>query len=197
MEETRLKRSIPDRGYGQSLVELALVLPVVLLLLGGAVQYGVIFMARHELTQVTRDTARWASTEQTTDAFGVVQPCAAAATATPPQPLTLADQNAQSSGLLGYSAGTWDASNFTSYGLATMPPAAPNNEGVEVAWSGASCPPSDNSDAELSYVTVRLTHRVPTFLPALWVVAGGSCNSSGCSISVSSTSTFRMEPPPP
>jgi Flp pilus assembly protein TadG len=182
---------------GQSLVELAIVLPVLLLLLGGAVQYGVIFAARHELTQVARDTARWASTRQTTDLAGVVEPCEAAATATPPQPLTLADQNAQSSGLIGYSAGTWDAANFTSYGLATMPPTAPNGDGVEVAWSGASCPPSDNSDVELSYVTVRLTHRVPTFLPGLWLLAGGSCDSSGCWISVSTTSTFRMEPPPP
>jgi Flp pilus assembly protein TadG len=192
-----LRWSIPDRGYGQSLVELALVLPIVLLLLGGAVQFGVIFMARHELTQVARDTARWASTEQIPDGSGGVQPCEAAASATPLQPLTLADQNAQNSGLLGYSAGTWDAANFTTYGLATMPPTAPNGEGVEVAWSGASCPPSDNSDAELSYVTVRLTHRVPTFLPGLWLVAGGSCDGSGCWISVSSTSTFRMEPPPP
>ena len=191
-----MRRYNPGTGHGQSLVELALVLPVILLLLGGAVQYGVIFMARHELTQVARDTARWASTQRATDLSGAVLACTTAATATPPQPLTLADTTAATSGLIAYSAGMWNPSNFTSYGLGTMPAAAPNSEGVEVAWTGANCPPNDNTDAQLAYVTVRLTHRTPTFLPGLWLLPGGSCDSSGCWISVSVSSTFRMEPPP-
>jgi len=189
-----------SRDLGQSLVELALVLPVLLLVLGGAVQYGVIFFARQELTQVARDTARWAATQWTDNGSGSPLPCENAASATPPQPLTLADTNAATSGLIAYSAGLWSVSNsnFTAYARgATIPANAPNSEGVEVWWSGANCPPSDNSDAQLSYVTVRLTHRAPVFLPGLWLVTGGSCDSSGCWISISATSTFRMEPPPP
>ena len=49
---------------GQSLLELALVLPVLLLLVGGAVQYAVIMAAKHSLIELSRDTARWVSTQR-------------------------------------------------------------------------------------------------------------------------------------
>jgi len=190
-------RARGSRARGQSLVELAIVLPVLFLVLGGAVQYGVLFFARHELTQVARDTARWAATQRTDDGAGGVLPCEDSATAAPPQPVTLADSNAATSGLIGYSAGMWSSTNFTAYARGvTIPATPPNTEGVEAWWTGTSCPPSDNSDAQLSYVTVRLTHRAPVFLPGLWLVTGGSCDGSGCWISISATSTFRMEPPP-
>lgn len=184
-------------GRGQSLVELALVLPVLLLILGGAVQYGVLFFARQELTQVARDTARWAATQWTDDGSGNAVACESAASATPPQPLTLADANAATSGLIAYSARLWSISNFTAYARgAPIPANPPTGEGVEVWWTGTNCPPRDNSDAQLSYVSVRLTHRTPVFLPGLWLVTGGSCDGTGCWISLSTTSTFRMEPPP-
>jgi TadE-like protein len=185
------------RARGQSLVELAIVLPVLLLILGGAVQYGVLFFARHELTQVARDTARWAATQRPLDGSGNPLPCESAASGTPPEPVTLADTNATTSGLISYSAGSWNSANFTAYARGTTIPAGPPNaEGVEVWWTGANCPPNDNSDDQLSYVTVRLTHRAPVFLPGLWLVTGGSCDGSGCWISINATSTFRMEPPP-
>jgi Flp pilus assembly protein TadG len=193
-----LKHPRRARGRGQSLVELALVLPVLLLIVGGSVQLGAIFFTRHELTQVARDTARWASTQQLVDGSGNPLQCEAAASATPPEPLTLADANASTSGLMSYSPGLWTTSNFTAYARgSTIPANPPNNEGVEVWWTGTNCPPSDNSDPQLSYVTVRLTHRAPVLLPGLWLITGGTCDGFGCWIRVTATSTFRMEPPPP
>jgi Flp pilus assembly protein TadG len=177
---------------GQSLVEFAIVLPVLLVLVGGAVQFGVIFAAKNGLTQVTRDIARWAAT-QTYD------PCNSAATATPPQPLTQAVSIASVSSLIGYSSGTWNSGNFKVWPDNTaLPTSLPiGGEGVEVVWSYATgaCPPSDNSTA--AFVTVRVTHTVPVLLAGLQYMPGfGTCDTSGCHIALSSTSMFRMEPPP-
>lgn len=197
----RLKISRPH-ARGQSLVEFALVFPVLLLLVGGAVQLGVIFAAKNGLTQVARDTARWAAT-QTYDV------CNSGATATPPQPLTQADSIASVSSLIGYTSGvSWNSGNFTVYpdnttgtlsqALPASPPSSSNGEGVEVVWSyapGAPCPPSNNSTA--AFVTVRVTHTVPVLLPGLQYMPGlGTCDPD-CHIALSATSIFRMEPPPP
>jgi TadE-like protein len=195
--DRRFKISRPH-ARGQSLVEFAIVLPVLLVLVGGAVQFGVIFAAKNGLTQVTRDIARWAAT-QTYD------PCNSAATATPPQPLTQADSIASVSSLIGYSSGAWNSGNFRAYpGRSALPlsqalPSPPtdlNGDSVEVVWSYATgaCPPSDNSTA--AFVTVRVTHKVPLLLAGLQYMPGlGTCDPD-CHIALSSTSTFRMEPPP-
>jgi hypothetical protein len=182
------------RQRGQSLVELALVTPVLLLLIGGAVQYALIMETRHELFQIARDTARWAAT-QTYD------PCDDAAADTPPQPVSLADQLATSASLVAYTSGMWDSSNFVVQAGA-MPASPPHREGVEVLWTvtpppppavPGSCPPADNTTR--AFVTVRLTHGVPILFPGAWFVPG-LCNASGCDVSVSSTAMFRMEPAP-
>ncbi len=189
-----------SRSHGQSVLEFALVLPVLLVLLGGAVQFGVIFAAKNTLTQIARDTARWAATQ-------VYSPCSAATTSTPAQPLTQADSTASVSSLIGYTSGTWystgtwvsgTSGNFTAYADNTvLPPSPPSGEGVEVVWSfepGGVCPPSDN--ALPAYVTVRVTHAVPVFLPGLqYLPSLGACDATGCHISLSATSMFRMEPP--
>jgi hypothetical protein len=173
---------------GQSLVEFAIVLPVLLLLVAGAVQYAVIVTAKHSLIEVARDTARWAATQR-------FDPCNSSASASPAQPVTEADQLASTASLIGYSAGMWHASspgaNFVS-GTTALPASPPFAEGVEVAWTGGTCPPVDNTTK--AWVTIRLTHHVPVFFPAGLVP--GLCGSSGCQVSVSSTSMFRMEPPP-
>jgi hypothetical protein len=186
-------------GRGQSLLEFALVIPVLMVLLGGAVQYGVVFAAKNSLTQVVRDTARWASTQ-------TLPQCTDAATGTPPPLLDQADQIGQTSSLIGYSAGMWNAGNFKVYPYVTplpagppfgvLPATPPNSEGVEVAWSydsGGACPPADN--VRPAYVTIRITHSVPILLPGLQYLPGlGSCGPSGCFIRLWSTSEFRMEP---
>jgi len=175
------------------MVELALVAPVLLLLVGGAVQYASILATKHSLIEIARDTARWASTQTT------YNPCANAATASPAQPVTRADELAVSAGLPGYSAGDWHgpannlAGNFTS-GTTALPASAPFAEGVEVAWTGDACPTTNNLGT--AWVTVRITHQIPIFLPGAWFIPG-LCNNSGCNLSLSSSSMFRMEPPPP
>jgi Flp pilus assembly protein TadG len=59
---TRRFRAARRRRRGQSLVEFALVLPVFVLLLGGMIQFGVIFWGQNTLNQVVRDTGRYAAT---------------------------------------------------------------------------------------------------------------------------------------
>jgi len=183
-------RSRPhSRGRGQSLVEFALVAPIMLLLFGGAVQYAAIQATKHSLIQIARDTARWASTQTT------YSPCDTAASATPPQPVTEADALATNAGLPGYSTGMWHADPSGNFVASTtaLPVNAPFGEGVEVAWTGDACPTANN--AAKAWVTVRVTHSIPIFLPGAWFVPG-LCQNAGCTLSLSSTSMFRMEPPP-
>jgi Flp pilus assembly protein TadG len=54
-----------DRRHsrGQSLAEFAIVFPVLMLILGGIIQFGIIFWGQNTLTQIARDTGRWASTQ--------------------------------------------------------------------------------------------------------------------------------------
>ena len=188
-----MKRPRGPGGRGQSLVEFALVAPILLLLVGGAIQYAAIQATKHSLIQVARDTARWASTQS------IYSPCPNAATATPAQPVTRADELAVQAGLPGYSSAMWHgpannpAGNFVA-STSALPAAAPFDEGVEVAWTGGACPTANNTTT--AWVTVRVTHRIPIFLPGAWFIPG-VCNNAGCNVSLSSTSLFRMEPPPP
>jgi Flp pilus assembly protein TadG len=179
------------------MVEFALVAPVLLLLVGGAVQYAAIMATKHSLIEIARDTARWASTQTT------YSPCEAAAIATPAQPVTRADELAVQAELPGYSSGMWHgpannpAGNFVS-GTSALPAAAPFAEGVEVAWTiatlGGTCPTVNSSVT--AWVTVRVTHQIPIFVPGAWFIPG-LCQDAACNLSLSSTSLFRMEPPPP
>ena len=182
----------PRTKRGQALVEFALILPILLLLVGGIIQYGVIFATKHSLIQVGRDAGRWAATQE-------FSPCSSAALAAPPQPLTEADAIAQQSRLMGYAAGDWNAGTFTTYAdNSALPATPPSTEGVEVVWSyvnGQPCPTLDSTTA--AYVTIRLSHRAPVLLPGIqFLPALGTCDSSGCYLSITTTARFRMEPRP-
>lgn len=181
------------RLRGQSLVEFALILPILLILVGGIVQYGMIFATKHSLIQVGRDVGRWAATQ------GYAMCSDAATDPLGKQPVTQADAVARQSRLMGYDApgAVWDDSNFTAYTDNTsLPPSPPSTEAVEVVWtyaSGKPCPPIDNTTT--SWVTIRLTHRAPVILPGFPSLPGlGTCDSDGCFFSVSTTAQFRMEP---
>jgi Flp pilus assembly protein TadG len=184
------------RERGQSLVEFALILPILLLLIGGIVQYGVLFATKHSLIQVGRDVGRWAATQNVDAAGNPLLACDDLATDTPPQPVTQADLIALQSHLIGYTAADWKAANFVAYADNTALPASPpNTQGVEVVWSygtGQPCP-TDNSD-NVAWVTVRLTHRAPVLLPGLAFLPGiGTCDSNGCYLVQTTTAKFRME----
>jgi Flp pilus assembly protein TadG len=147
------------RERGQSLAEFALVAPLAFAVLAGIIQFGSVFWAQNTLTQVVRDTGRWAATQKN---------CS--------DPLPVEAQSkviAQSSSLLGYNPATYSTT---------------------VTWDNATCP-KDNSTVDYVYITA--TTRVPTFFPGMeFLPLLGTCDGSGCHISLSSTAQFRMEPNP-
>jgi hypothetical protein len=51
------------RSRGQSLAEFALVFPVLMLIIGGTIQFGIIFWGQNTLNQVVRDAGRYAVTQ--------------------------------------------------------------------------------------------------------------------------------------
>ena len=166
---------------GQSLVEFSLVVPVLLLILGGIIQFGVIFWAQNTLTQVVRDTGRWAATQQT-------RPCSDGG----PGLVTQANLIADYSSLIGYSDGMWSGTP-SAFG---SPPAS--GEGIEASWPlstdkpglvATDCPPDGNDTAW--FVNIRAHHRVPLFIPFIGALIPG-CDANSCSLS--SSVQFRMEP---
>ncbi|HSM15906.1 MAG TPA: TadE/TadG family type IV pilus assembly protein [Gemmatimonadales bacterium] len=179
---------------GQSLVEFALILPILLMLVGGIVQYGMIFATKHSLIQVGRDVGRWAAT----------QPCSALDSGGNAQPVTQADLVARQSRLMGYSIGDWSdsATTFKAYPIGTpLPPTRPAGlatQSVEVAWTSDKgvCPPTSSAN-DVWWVTIRLSHRAPVVLPGFPYLPGlGTCDSNGCYFVVTTTAEFRMEPVP-
>jgi TadE-like protein len=174
--------SRPPRGHrsrGQSLVEFALVVPILLLIVGAIIQFGVIFWAQNTLTQVVRDTGRWEATQTT-------KGCSLGAGAL----VTKADAIAQTSSLIGYRAGLWS-------GLpGSFDTPSPTREGLEVSWPSpdgvlgdGDCPPNTSDIAW--FVNIRAHHVVPLFFPVIGAFIP-SCTASGCSLS--SSVQFRMEP---
>jgi len=173
-----LLRSPSQRG--QALVEFGLVIGLFIFVIGGIVQFGVILWSQNAVTQVARDTARWAVTQSTS-------PCDSAASRS--QVAATADQLALGASLVSYSAGTWaSASSIGSVGA----------EGVGVNWQSVDstfatdCPPSDN--ATVWTVRVRINHVLPIFLPGLQFIAP-ACSSPG--FCLTSTTELRMEPKKP
>ncbi len=137
---------------GQALVEFAIVLPVFMLIIAGIIQFGLIFWSQNTLTQVARDTGRWAATQLDCSAPGAVT--------------AVANNIAGNSSLFGYSS----AAPWTASGADT----ASQNE-VVVAWTNlANCPPPDNQD--VAFVTVQIDHQIPVFFP--FVPGGGNLSTS-------------------
>jgi hypothetical protein len=166
-------------GRGQALVEFALVAGLFVLVIGGIMQFGVILWSQNAVTEIARDTARWAVTQSTS-------PCDTAAHRT--KVAGAADNLARRASLVGYSPGLWS----TASPLGSMP-----DEGVGVDWDvptalATDCPPSHN-DQEV-FVRVRVSHAVPIFMPGLQFIAPPCTVPGFC---VSSTTELRMEPKAP
>ena len=127
-----------SRGRGQALAEFAIVFPIMFLIIAAIIQYGLIFWSQNTLTQVARDTGRWAATQQECNT-------SAATTGI----VGTANQLAATSSLFGYTGG-WTS---------------PTN--VVVTWTTASgtCPPTGNT--QVSFVQITLKHQVPMFFPFL------------------------------
>ena len=126
---------------GLDLAEFALVIPVIFLIVGAVIQFGLIFWSQQTLTQNARDTGRWAATQTSCDGSSA-------------QVTQTANDIAGSSTLFGYSANQW-ANGGTS-----------STNKVVVSWprdSGEPCPPSSNQDE--AWVRVQIDHQVPIFFP--------------------------------
>jgi Flp pilus assembly protein TadG len=187
-------RRLHGRRNGQALVEFALVAPLFVALLGAVIQFGLIFWAQNTLTQVVRDTGRWAATQPAIPCSSTTQRDNVSAQA---------NAVARNSSLLGFTA----FSGPTLYQMGDLTP--PDTEvqsyatanSLAVAWVADSdpttegCPPKDNQ--AVYHVIIKINQTVPTFFPGMQFLPGlGTCNSSGCHMTLSSTAQFRMEPVP-
>ena len=175
--------SLPrKRARGQSLVEFAIVFPVFMLIFFAIVQFGLIFWAQNTLTQVVRDTGRWAATQQT-------RPCDSGGSAL----VTKANAIALQSSLLGYTAGQWSGTP-AAFDVSPAP-----REGIEASWPlstdppggflNTDCPPDTNQIAW--FLNIRAHHQVPLFFPIIGQFIP-SCNATNCTLS--SSVQYRMEP---
>ncbi|HEY3523904.1 MAG TPA: TadE family protein [Candidatus Limnocylindrales bacterium] len=78
----RRLRARRPRSRGQGLAEFAIVFPVLMLIIGGIIQFGIIFWGQNTLTQIARDTGRWAASQlgcstATVDVLGTAKSLAA------------------------------------------------------------------------------------------------------------------------
>jgi Flp pilus assembly protein TadG len=109
------RRTAASRSRGQSLVEFAIAFPFLMLVLAAIVQFGVIFWGQNTLTQIARDTGRWASTQNGCDTASV-------------DVLGTAKSIAASSSLIGTSS-TWTSpANVTATWTGTPCPPANNTQ---------------------------------------------------------------------
>ena len=140
------------RSRGQSLAEFAIVFPVLMLVLGGIIQFGIIFWAQNTLTQVARDTGRWAASQQGDCKTNVATERQAI--------IDKANAIAQQSSLIGYNTTLpWTSGNVTVSWQ--VPPSEP-------------CPPTSN--AMTSSVSITITHQVPIFFP--FIPGNGTLSSA-------------------
>jgi Flp pilus assembly protein TadG len=105
------------------------------LLIGGIIQFGLIFWAQNTLTQIARDTGRWAATQTDCSAAGVTAEAKAIAA---------------NSTLFGYS-GKLDVTTTWTDGSGNL-------------WDGSgTCVPEDNQ--QVMFVNITIGHTVPIFFP--------------------------------
>lgn len=139
-----LKRPSGHRSRGQALAEFAIIFPAFMLLLGAVIQFGILFWAQNTLTQIARDTGRYAS---------------ARTTCTQPQEvIDVAKTLAGGSSLIGYpTTPAWNSSNVE----VTWKDDAGGNP--ITSGPNRNCPPKTNTTS--AWVTITLRHTVPTFFP--------------------------------
>lgn len=181
----RTKRSLtrPRKAHrGQALVEFGLVIGLFMFVIGGLVQFGIILWTQNAITQVARDTARWAVTQSTSPCDSVASRTALAGAA---------DELALGASMVDYSAGMWSSAPK----IALL-----GSEGVGVDWLQegvpnpflTDCPPSTNETVWT--VRIRVNHVVPILIPGLQFIAP-ACGSPG--FCLTTTTELRMEPKKP
>jgi TadE-like protein len=152
-------------SLGQSLVEFAIVLPILLLLVGGIIQFGILFWTQNTMTQIARDTGRWAATQVSACNTG----------ATPVQ--THANALASSTSLLAYPANPVPVTVAWALDAGSV--------GTD------PCPPTNNQT--VWWVTITVRHDVPSFIPFLNFAIPG-CNGTTCALSSSAQYRMEPAP---
>lgn len=170
-----LSRHVRRHRRGQALVEFGLVIGLFMLVVGGIVQFGIILWSQNTITQIARDTARYAVTLSDS-------PCNPEAR---PEVATAANELARRSSLVSYNDGLW---------ASALPISSLGSEGVGVDWIVPTgfdddCPPSDNRIAV--DVRIRIHHVVPIFLPGLQLFAPPCAVDGFC---LTTETELRMEP---
>jgi hypothetical protein len=183
MRISRSRSAGSKRRRGQALTEFALVVGLFVFVVGALIQFSLILWSMNTITQVARDTARWAATQSGSQCDSAANRTGVASTA---------DGLARQLSLFGYRANSWT----TATTIAATP-----DEGIGADWPipasttvlfPTDCPPNDNQTAW--FVQVRVNHVIPVFLPGLqWALP--PCGSSG--MCLTSTAEIRMEPKAP
>jgi Flp pilus assembly protein TadG len=145
-----------SRSRGQSLAEFALVFPILMLIVGGIIQFGVIFWGQNSLNQVVRDAGRYAVTEPDCSATSV------------------ADANGKITAI----ASSMGVAKMTASTL-TMPT---NGEVIggtadpvsTTSVAGVNCPPKNNADHV--WLRIKIDAQVPIFFP--FVPGDGAISST-------------------
>ena len=173
------------------MVEFALVAGLFFVVLGGVVQFATILWSQNTVTQIARDTARWAATQS-------ISPCDSTTMRT--QVGQRADALAARWQLAGHAAGSWASAvaigsmGFDGVGVDWPTPDRPSD--IPVAeWPTlfpTDCPPSDNRIPWA--IRVRVNHPVPIFMPGLQFIAPPCAANSYC---VTSVAESRIEPRTP
>jgi Flp pilus assembly protein TadG len=157
------------RGRGQALVEFALVVPIFMIIIGGIIQFGVIFWGQNSLNQVVRDAGRYAVTEPDC----VLLPDGSS---------VVADVRAKILSI----ASSMGVAKITGTPGVTMPTSGEVVGGTadpvsSTSVTGVNCPAKTNADHV--WLRIAVNAQVPIFFPAV----PGNGN-------ISSTALFRMEP---
>jgi Flp pilus assembly protein TadG len=132
---------IGDRPRGQALAEFTLVIPIMFFLIAGIIQFGLLFWSQQTLTQIARDTGRWAATQTYCDGNTSLV-------------TQTANNIAANSTLFGYATNQWADGGL---GVTNK---------VAVTWpreSGEACPPASNQDE--AWVQIQIEHEIPIFFP--------------------------------
>jgi Flp pilus assembly protein TadG len=112
---------------------------VLVLVIGGIIQFGIILWGQNTLNQIARDTGRWEATQQSCSNTGAV--------------VSKANDIAAQSALIGYAPNSWTGAN--------VQVSWQDTNGTAPATS--PCPPTSNTNVR--WVTIALSHQVPVFFP--------------------------------
>jgi Flp pilus assembly protein TadG len=174
---TFMPRSIPlrrsrHRSRGQSMAEFAIVFPIFMLVVGGIIQFGIIFWGQNTLNQIVRDSGRYAVTERD---------CSPGSQADVQSHIDSVVSNGSFAGAVTAKTLVMPTDGQLVGTPAVADPVSDKMIGGVSTPTPNYCPPTSN--AEHVWLRITVNAQVPIFFP--FVPGNGN---------ISSTALFRMEP---